>query len=201
MQQRSERKDAARHRELILDTASQLFHEHGVESVSMHQIAKCAGVGQGTLYRRYSSKAELCMELLTDRFERFAANISAYLALEAQLPVRERMETFLSRWIDFIATEMQWFNAIQPDAWCSDDRENMLNSPPFQFVTGVLKNLLDEAVAAGLAPSVDTEFAAFHITISMSPIAFLFFTDDRGQTTEQMKAKYISYYSSLFLGR
>ncbi|WP_165822348.1 TetR/AcrR family transcriptional regulator [Paenibacillus montanisoli] len=198
MQQRSERKDAARHRELILDTASQLFHEHGVESVSMHQIAKSAGIGQGTLYRRYSSKAELCMELLNDSFKRFAERTSAELERSAGAAASERLELFLRRWIDYITEEMQWFNAIKPDVWCNDERVNMFASPPFLYVTGTIRTLLDEAVQRGETKQpVHTEFAAFNIATSMSPIAFLYFTEDRGLSPEQMKQQYIDYYVGL----
>ncbi|WP_308635413.1 TetR/AcrR family transcriptional regulator [Paenibacillus silvisoli] len=198
MQQRSERKDAARHRELILDTASQLFHEHGVESVSMHQIAKSAGIGQGTLYRRYSSKAELCMELLNDSFNRFSEQTTAVLKEAGHASARERLTLFLGRWIEYLSDEMQWFNAIKPDVWCSDEKVNMFDSPPFLYVTGTIRGLLEEAVQGGEAKQpLQTEFAAFNIATSMSPIAFVYFTEDRGLTPEQMKQQYIDYYVGL----
>ncbi|SEN74254.1 TetR/AcrR family transcriptional regulator [Paenibacillus sp. OV219] len=200
MMQRSERKDAASNRELILDTASQLFQEHGIDSVSMHQIAKAAGVGQGTLYRRYSSKAELCLDLFTERFGRFAGDMKSEFTPALKQPVREKLAHFLACWIDFVGTELQWFNAIKPDAWCIDDNINVFQSEPFSFVIGSIKQLLDEAVANGEIRSLDAEFAAFQIATSMSPIAFAYFTEERGQSAEQLKEQYLRYYDRLFFG-
>jgi len=54
---RAERRDAAENRQRILATAIRLFEQFGVEQVSMNQIATEAGIGPGTLYRRYRNKA------------------------------------------------------------------------------------------------------------------------------------------------
>jgi AcrR family transcriptional regulator len=46
----------------ILQAALDAFTEHGYAGVSMEGVAARAGVGKATVYRRYSSKAELVVE-------------------------------------------------------------------------------------------------------------------------------------------
>lgn len=61
-----EREDAARNRALLLDAARTLVAQRGAESVTMDDIATAAGVGKGTLFRRFSNRAGLMMVLLDD---------------------------------------------------------------------------------------------------------------------------------------
>ena len=64
---RPERADAARNRERVLAAAAELIDQHGVDHVSMDQVAKAAGVGKGTLFRRFGDKAGLAVALLDER--------------------------------------------------------------------------------------------------------------------------------------
>ena len=54
-----ERADAARNRTRILCAAERLFAERGAGCVSMDEVAEAAGVGKGTLFRRFGSRAAL----------------------------------------------------------------------------------------------------------------------------------------------
>jgi AcrR family transcriptional regulator len=64
-----ERADAARNRARILEAAGRLFAEKGAPNVTMDDIARAAGVGRGTLYRRYRDRASIAVALL-DEHER-----------------------------------------------------------------------------------------------------------------------------------
>jgi AcrR family transcriptional regulator len=66
-QPRRERADAARNRRKILQTAARLFDERGVTAVSLDEVAAAAGVGKGTLFRRFGDKSGLAAALLDDR--------------------------------------------------------------------------------------------------------------------------------------
>ncbi len=61
---RPTRADAVKNHALLLETAVRLFHEQGLENVSMSAIAEAAGVGKGTLYRHFKNKSDLAHALL-----------------------------------------------------------------------------------------------------------------------------------------
>ena len=64
------RADAARNREQILAAARQVFGEDGL-GASVEEIARVAGVGMGTLYRRFPTKEDLVDELVQTTLRHF----------------------------------------------------------------------------------------------------------------------------------
>lgn len=62
-----ERADAARNRLRVLAAAEHLFGTHGVAGVTMDDVAAQAGVGKGTVYRRFGDKGGLAVALLDER--------------------------------------------------------------------------------------------------------------------------------------
>ncbi|USX29071.1 TetR/AcrR family transcriptional regulator [Oxalobacteraceae bacterium OTU3CINTB1] len=61
------RADAQKNRELILSAAEQLFLEKGAD-VALEEVAKRAGVGIGTLYRRFPTREALLAATSNERF-------------------------------------------------------------------------------------------------------------------------------------
>ena len=71
-QERPLRSDAARNRELILATAAEVFAEHGLDA-GYDEIARRAGIGVGTVYRRFPERSELVQALFESRIEEMVA--------------------------------------------------------------------------------------------------------------------------------
>lgn len=88
----SERADAARNRELLLDAAAAMVAEVGADEVTMDAVAARAGVGKGTVFRRFGSRGGL-MTALLDHTERAwqAAVISGPPPLGPGAPPLERL--------------------------------------------------------------------------------------------------------------
>nr|WP_174566903.1 TetR/AcrR family transcriptional regulator [Nocardia crassostreae] len=61
-----ERADAARNRKLLLDAASELIRQYGADADTMDAVARQAGVGKGTVFRRFGSRAGLMNALLDE---------------------------------------------------------------------------------------------------------------------------------------
>nr|WP_314141876.1 TetR/AcrR family transcriptional regulator [uncultured Rhodococcus sp.] len=60
----SERCDAARNRRLLLDAATDLVATVGADAITMDAVATKAGVGKGTVFRRFGNRAGLMRALL-----------------------------------------------------------------------------------------------------------------------------------------
>ncbi|WP_285726943.1 TetR/AcrR family transcriptional regulator [Psychromicrobium xiongbiense] len=87
-----EREDAARNRRKLLATASTLIAEHGIEALTMDELAGRACVGKGTIFRRFGNRAGLFEALLSYEDEQFqAALISGPPPLGPGAPPRERL--------------------------------------------------------------------------------------------------------------
>ncbi|MEV6095539.1 helix-turn-helix domain-containing protein [Nocardia sp. NPDC051981] len=101
----AERADAARNRAKVLAAAAELFAGRDPRTVTMDDIAKAAGVGRGTLYRRYPDVGSIAVALL-DEHER---------ALQEQLlrgepplgpgaPPAERLAAFYAAMVELLDT-------------------------------------------------------------------------------------------------
>ncbi|MFC5752188.1 TetR/AcrR family transcriptional regulator [Actinomadura rugatobispora] len=75
-----ERADAARNRRAILLAAHRLICENGIDQVSMSDIAAEAGVGKGTLFRRFGDRAGLVNALFEQLTEDWEPDALAALA-------------------------------------------------------------------------------------------------------------------------
>jgi AcrR family transcriptional regulator len=62
------RRDAERNRQRILAAAAEVFTERGLDA-TLDEVARAAGVGIGTVYRRFPDKESLVSELFRDRVD------------------------------------------------------------------------------------------------------------------------------------
>jgi AcrR family transcriptional regulator len=153
------RRDAERNRQRILEAASEVFTERGLD-VSLDEVARHAGVGVGTVYRRFRTKEDLVEALFVDRIEAVAA-----LAEEAtQVPdpwsglagFMEEAATMLAR--DHGLRQMMMFATYGGDkCWYARQR----NQP-------LVTRLVERAQAAGQVRSdlrpTDIPFILFVLT-------------------------------------
>jgi AcrR family transcriptional regulator len=93
---RPERADAARNRLRILEAARTLFAQRGVDRVSLEEVARAAGVGKATLFRRFGDRGALFLALL-DEHERELQDVvlRGDPPLGPGAPPRDRLMAFL----------------------------------------------------------------------------------------------------------
>src|SRR4051794_41546139 len=90
-----ERRDAARNREALLVAAEELIDHCGIDGVTMDALAAKAGVGKGTVFRRFGSREGLMAALLNfSETEWQASGISRPPPLGPGAPPMERLLAF-----------------------------------------------------------------------------------------------------------
>jgi AcrR family transcriptional regulator len=68
--------------------AIDLFAAHGVDGVSIADIAASAGISQGALYRHYRGKDELARRLFAEAYRQYGAELAAIVGRESGFAAR-----------------------------------------------------------------------------------------------------------------
>lgn len=153
----SERSDAARNRRAILAAARALFEERGVTRVTMEEVAREAGVGKGTLYRRFPNKGILCQALLDEPTREFQAETLALLRDEEAAPL-DKLDRFLDGLVGFTEQNLDLLYGGN-HALLGAERLALLSSPAYDWRRSTMLGLLRAAVREGdLGPEVDVEY-------------------------------------------
>lgn len=141
-QEPRERSDAARNREALLRAAQQLVDHCGVEAVTMDAVAETAGVGKGTVFRRFRSRAGL-MAALLDRSETAwqTAVMSGPPPLGPGAPPRDRLLAFGRSRLESSLKHAALLNAAQA--------ASQRSYAAYSFSATHVRYLLDELEVAG----------------------------------------------------
>ena len=148
---RIERADAARNRRVVLHATEQLLAEGGGDHVSLDRVAALAGVGKGTVFRRFGSRAGLLKALLEERSRELRdAVTNGPPPLGPGAPARERLLAFLDG-LGAIAEDNATLLSAHERA-CAKDK---YGDPSYQFWHRHLS-----ALFADERPDLDADFLA-----------------------------------------
>lgn len=171
-----ERADAARNRRRILQEARRLIAEDGGEKLCMDEVARRAGVGTGTLYRRFGDRAGLALALLDERERAFQDELLRGPApLGPGAPPRERLHAFGRAYIELVEEHLELLSAVAP--------RGVPAGGPFDVYLTHIHLLLEEA---GLRRELD--YAAATLMTMLSPIVHRHLRTERGWSVERLQA-------------
>ncbi|MCB8945614.1 MAG: TetR/AcrR family transcriptional regulator [Ardenticatenaceae bacterium] len=188
-EKRTERRDAAENRALILETAESLFNQHGVTNVNMADIAQAAGVGKGTLYRRFANKAELCLALMDTQMLDFQNAILGRMRQMAANGVSavEQLDQFLDALVYFTDTHSPLLCEVQREGLLGDFAEEHQRPHFWQHMT--VSGLLQTAVTNGELPStLDIAYTSDALLAPLHANIFRFQRQGRGFSLERISA-------------
>ena len=104
----AERADAARNRQLLLAAARQMLAEQGADKLTMDGLAERAGLGKGTVFRRFGTRAGIFQALLDDDEREFQQRVlSGPPPLGPGAPPLDRLIAYGRARIDFLIRHRQ----------------------------------------------------------------------------------------------
>ena len=142
------RADAERNRRRLLDAATEMFCERGLD-VGVGEIAQQAGVGRGTLFRNFPSKEHLIAAIVVERMRESISR--AHAALEA-VDAGQSLFDLIEQSVGRSQTDRALFDALD-EAWLANDEIRQVH----EELIAVLDALVRRAQEAG---AVRTDISA-----------------------------------------
>jgi AcrR family transcriptional regulator len=160
----------------VLEAASRLFECHGAGNVSMEAVATAAGVGKGTLFRRFGSRASLAAAVLSEREREFQeAFIRGEPPLGPGAPPRERLVAFGEAILDTLAAHSELLLAAETGP-------ARFAHPAYAVHRLHVTLLLREA-----DPMCDAELRADALLAALGAELFIYLRELRGMDLERLK--------------
>ena len=142
-------------RRRLRTAALELFVEQGVVETTTRDLAKKAGIAEGTIYRHFESKDELVRDLFRDHYLRFGADLDR---IQAETPggIDDKLRAmidFMCRLYDEEPTLYRFLLLVQHTAL-----PNIRTAPTRPAV--IFRGLVSRAIEQGEIPEQDRALAA-----------------------------------------
>ncbi|MER5214332.1 helix-turn-helix domain-containing protein [Streptomyces sp. NPDC002838] len=170
----TERADAARNRRRILDAAVRVLRTQGASALTADTVAKEAGVGVGTVYRRFENRARLVYELIEENETRFQEELAGH----AGEPPRQRLRAFLHGMADLLEEQRALLLIAEASAPAA-----RYFSRPYRTHHEQLTSLVAE-----LAPTADAAYLADLLLMAYTPGLFDHQRGERDWPLERIKS-------------
>lgn len=177
----AERSDAARNRERLLLAARDLIEQDGAAALTMDRLAEHAGVGKGTVFRRFGSRAGLMLTLLNDSEAAFQARfLFGPAPLGPGAPPLDRLIAFGAERIAYV---VEYGDLVLAAANASRGR--------FEVPAVALWNRhVEMLLRAGGVESREPGLLAGSLTATLDPERLLHLIREHGVTSERLVASW-----------
>jgi AcrR family transcriptional regulator len=183
------RADAVRNRRKVLDAARRLFERHGVANVSMDAVAQEAGVGKGTLFRRFGDRASLAFSVLEETEREFQeALIRGPAPLGPGAPPVDRLVAFGAAYVARLEADADLILAAET----SREPGTRFRSGPYALYRTHVDLLVREA-----APDLDAAYVVDALLAALGTELYLHLRYDRMMPPDRIADGFAALVRSL----
>jgi len=183
-------------KELIIQTAKQLFGKNGLKETTVENIAKQAHIGKGTIYHYFDTKEEILetvvkedMGSLRDEINKAVNNetspdkkLRAYILtrMKAVNRIARTFSTFKKEYIDYYSSVQKIYNSYS---------ENEAST---------IKAILKEGMDKNLFNIADIDLVVFTLTVSMKTIEYYWATETHEDIEKKMDVMLNIFFYGLY---
>jgi AcrR family transcriptional regulator len=183
---------AQRRRLQLIESACAVFTERGYEAASISDVAKHAGVGQGTVYRYFDSKRTLLDHVLDHSVERMLEAVRSGATRTRAASLEEfidQVRSIAERLFTLTQEEPELLKLVLVEASAIDDELEARLLGLENTLSAMMASYLNHGVRAGwLREDLDTEMVAHGMNAMIVP-GFLLAL--RGKATPERRASYV----------
>jgi AcrR family transcriptional regulator len=175
--QRPERADAAANRRRILDAARRVLAERGADGTSIDAVTAEAGVGKGTLFRRFGDRAGLFQALLDDSLRSFQDEfIHGPPPLGPGAPAGQRLTSFFDHALELFDAQLELLLALERDR----------RGPPIGGYLAMSVHV--ESLVTEIDPELDASITAQLLLNAANPSVLRYLRRDAGIELARIQA-------------
>jgi len=155
-------------RELILEAAMVVFAREGFHKAKVEDIAIEAGIGKGTVYEYFSSKAELFQEMFKEGMETFIRTLHSEIKQISS--AREKLRKIAYLHFEFIIKHRDLAKiTMENQGQCGEDFRKWIfrmQSKKMEYI----RSIIEEGVKNGEFRKVDSQAAALAFSGAMGSL-------------------------------
>jgi AcrR family transcriptional regulator len=185
-----ERADAAANRVRILEAAVRVLAQRGAEGTSIDAVACEAGVGKGTVFRRFGDRSGLFQALMDEHLRAFQdAFMSGPPPLGPGAPAEERLAAFLDGFLDLQDDQLELAIALERGGW----------RPPIGGYLALSTHV--ESLVREIAPTLDAHVTAQLLLNTLNVNLVRYLRRDAEVSVDSIKASMRPLIAGLALKR
>lgn len=149
----------------ILEAAVRVFEEKGFNGATTREIAREAGVAEGTIFNYFPSKKDILKQILSKVIETFVPELAIRSLEQALIESKgkdpeEILRFVLHNRLKFVRQNITLLKIIMLEARFDPALREVYNNKIYQSVRKLLEQYIEEAIAAGFIRPLDVSVAA-----------------------------------------